>query len=42
MRFQPEGRQIRDTAVWFKPVWAAIDRVDQWESPLAGSSSNVW
>src|ERR1700747_2167705 len=26
----PNARQIRDTAVWFRPADLAIDRVDQW------------
>jgi hypothetical protein len=26
---RPNARQIRETAVWFRPVAFAIDRVDQ-------------
>jgi hypothetical protein len=37
----PKGRQIREIAVWLSPTAAAIDRVDQCVSLLAGASSNV-
>src|SRR6185437_2037638 len=37
----PNARQIRDTAVWFRPADLAIDRVDQWVSPFGGFCSSV-
>lgn len=37
----PNVRQIRDTAVWFNPTLAAIDRVDHCVAPSGGDSSNV-
>ena len=37
----PNARQIRDTAVWFRPADLAIDRVDQWVSPSGGCCSSV-
>jgi hypothetical protein len=39
--FNPNVRQIRDTAVWFNPTLAAIDRVDHCVDPSGGDSSNV-
>lgn len=39
--FSPKARQIRDTAVWFRPAELAIDLVDQWVSPFGGCCSSV-
>ena len=39
--FNPNVRQIRDTAVWFNPTLAAIDRVDHCVEPSSGVDSNV-
>ncbi len=39
--FNPNVRQIRDTAVWFNPTLAAIDRVDHCVDPSSGVVSNV-
>lgn len=39
--FNPNVRQIRDIAVWFKPTLAAIDRVDHCVDPSSGVVSNV-
>ena len=39
--FRPNARQIRETAVWFRPVAFAIDRVDQCVSRPGGLCSSV-
>src|ERR1039457_3058636 len=40
--FSPNARQIRDTAVWFRPAARAIDRVDQCVSRFGGLRSSVF
>jgi len=40
--FRPNARQIREIAVWFRPVAFAIDRVDQCVSRSGGLSSSVF
>jgi hypothetical protein len=39
--FSPNARQIRETAVWFRPADLAIDLVDQCVPPSGGSCSSV-